>query len=179
MKEILTLFLSKQQYYTDLAFNKTLSSTMLLQMINEEQSSIGLKEFTYPYIQACLSTLSQEQKGKTVFLQKRHNSSDKRALVYTITDQGVLTLLIWYLQYKNSGNVLLPLYSKLDEFLDAITFSEIEYQYISHTNSCSICNNQQISELFTCSICGQESCKDCLDDHYLNNKCQVQLQIAS
>ena len=179
LKEILTLFLSKQQYYTDLAFNKTLSSTMLLQMINEEQSSIGLKEFTYPYIQACLSTLSQEQKGKTIFLQKRHNSSDKRALVYTITDQGVLTLLIWYLQYKNSGNVLLPLYSKLDEFLDAITFSEIEYQYISHTNSCSICNNQQISELFTCSICGQESCKDCLDDHYLNNKCQVQLQIAS
>ena len=148
-------------------------------MINEEQTSIGLKEFTYPYIQACLSTLSQEQKGKTVFLQKRHNSSDKRALVYTITDQGVLTLLIWHLQCKYSGNESLPLYSRLVEFFDTVTFSEIEYQYKSHVNSCSVCNNQQVSELFTCAICGQESCKDCLDDHYLNNKCQVQLQIAS
>ncbi len=178
LKEILALFLNKEKYYTDFAFNKTLSSTILLQLINDNQSKYGQKDFKYPYIQACLSTLSQEQKGKTILLQKRHNSSDKRALVYTITDQGVLTLFIWYLNQKNSQDKMLPLYNKLRSFFEHISFSEIEYHYISNSKICVVCEHDGLSELFTCSICGQESCKDCLDNHFLNNKCQTELQIA-
>lgn len=178
LKELLSLFLNKQIYYSDLAFNKTLSSTMLLQFINEEQSVNGQKEFKYPYIQACLSILSQEQNGKPILLQRRHNSSDKRALVYTITDHGVLTLLIWYLKQKPNQNKNSSLFSKLHDYFEDIAFTEVDYRYISNLKSCMVCECNQVTELFTCTICGQESCKDCLDDHYLNNKCQIQLQLA-
>lgn len=179
LKEILSLFLTNQTYYTDFAFNKTLSSTIILQLINDDQVVKGQKEFKYPYIQACLSNLSQSQNGKPILLQRRHNSSDKRALVYTITDHGVLTLLIWYLQQKRFDNTSAPLYTKLDEIFKDISFSEIEYKYISNSKTCTVCENNNIAELFTCSICGQESCKECLNDHFLNNKCHEQLQIIS
>ena len=178
LKEILSLFLTNQKYYADFAFNKTLSSTILLQLINDEQTSNGQKEFKYPYIQACLSLLTQEQKGKSVFLQRRHNSSDRRALVYTITDQGVLTLFIWYLQQKVLTKENTPLFTKLDTLFGQIEFGEIESSSRSHSKVCTICESKNLSELFTCSLCGQESCKECLDSHFLNNKCQPQLQIA-
>ena len=178
LKEILALFLTHQTNYSDFAFNKTLSSTLLLQLINDEQVRNGCKDYKYPYIQACLSQLSQEIKGKINYIQRRHNSSDKRALVYTITDQGVLTLLIWYLQQISSEDKIIPLHTKLNEFFSEFTFSEISNHYISNSNVCSICENKHVPELYTCSICGQESCKDCLDNHYLNNKCQPQLQLV-
>lgn len=178
LKEILSLFLINQEKYSDLSFNKTLSSSILLQLINDDQIANGQKEFKYPYIQACLSQLSQEQKGKVIYLQKRHNSSDKRSLVYTITDYGVLTLFIWFLNQfmKNEENSFL--YKKLGEIFKEISFSEILYEYHSISNNCSVCGQDQLAELFTCSLCGQESCKNCLDDHYLNNDCHQQLQIA-
>jgi hypothetical protein len=175
LKEMLSFFLSKQDYYSDFAFNGTLSSNILLQIINDEQVKSGLKEYKYPYIQACLSVLSQEQKGKFVYLQKRHNSSDKRALVYTITDQGVLTLLIWYLAKNKSEKN--NLFQKLHLLFNEITFSEILYQYTSNANFCSICGNQELEDLFTCTLCGQESCKNCLDNHFLENS-HTQLQIS-
>lgn len=178
LKEILALFLNNEKYYTDFAFNKTLSSTILLQMINDEQGANGQKNFKYPYIQACLNTLSQEQKGKSILLQKRHNSSDKRILVYTITDQGVLTLFIWYLNQKNSQKGALPLFTKLQSYFEQMSFSEIEYHYVSNSKTCTFCGYHNLSELFTCSMCGQESCKECLDSHFLNNKCQTEFQIA-
>lgn len=178
LKEILALFLNKEKYYTDYAYNKTLSSTILLQMINDEQSSNGQKDFKYPYIQACLSTLSQEQKGKSLFLQRRHNSSDKRALVYTVTDQGVLTLFIWYLNQKYVQDKKTLLFSKLELFFEHMTFSEIESHFISNSKHCAVCGSQNLPELFTCSICGQEQCKECLDNHFLENKCQTVLQLA-
>ena len=128
LKEILSLFLTKQTYYSDLAYNKTFSSNILLQFINDQQALNGCNEYKYPYIQACLSQLSQEQKSKTFYLQKRHNSSDKRALVYTITDHGVLTLLIWYLKQAILNKEEIPLYRKLHEYFNRISFSEIEYQ---------------------------------------------------
>ena len=178
LKEILSLFLANQKYYADFAFNKTLSSTILLQSINDEQSLNGQKEFKYPYIQACLSSLTQEQKGKSIYLQRRHNSSDRRALVYTITDQGVLTLFIWYLQQKNVDKEKFPLFDKLHSIFSQIEFSEIESTVMPHSKVCSICESKNLSELYTCSLCGQESCKECLDSHFLNNKCQTQLQLA-
>ena len=52
LKEILSLFLTNQTYYTDFAFNKTLSSTIILQLVNDEQAVKSQKEFKYPYIQA-------------------------------------------------------------------------------------------------------------------------------
>lgn len=178
LKELLSLFLTNQEYYSDLSFNKTLSSTILLQLINDEQLANGQKEFKYPYIQACLSQLSQEQKGKVIYLQRRQNSSDKRSLVYTITDYGVLTLLTWYLNQITKKETNSYLYKKLDNYFNQIAFSELIYQYRSNSNICTICGEKNISELFTCTLCGQESCKDCLDDHFLNNDCQQQLQIA-
>ena len=179
LKEILSLFLTNQTYYTDFAFNKTLSSTIILRLINDDQALKGQKEFKYPYIQACLSFLSQSQNGKPILLQRRHNSSDKRALVYTITDHGVLTLLVWYLQQKQLENTATPLYTKLHDIFKDISFSEVEYRYISNSKTCAVCESNNISELLTCSICGQESCKDCLNDHFLNNKCHEQLQKIS
>ena len=179
LKEILSLFLTNQTYYTDFAFNKTLSSTIILQLVNDEQAVKSQKEFKYPYIQACLSNLAQNQNGKPILLQRRHNSSDKTALVYTITDHGVLALLIWYLQQKQADNTKTPLYTKLHEIFKDISFSEIEYRYISSSKICTICESGNVSELFTCSICGQESCKECLNDQFLDNKCHVQLQIIS
>ena len=178
LKELLSLFLTKQEYYSDLSFNKTLSSTILLQLINDEQLSNGQKEFKYPYIQACLSQLSQEQKGKVMYLQRRHNSSDKRALVYTITDYGILTLLTWYLNQITKKETNSHFYKKIDSYFNQIAFSEIVYQYRSNSNTCTVCGKNQVSELFICSLCGHESCKGCLDDHFLNNNCQQQLPIA-
>lgn len=178
LKEILSLFLTTQQNYADFSFNKTLSSTLILQLLNDEQVRNGNKEFKYPYIQACLSQLSQETHGKVNCLQRRHNSSDKRSLLYTITDHGVLTLLIWYLKQSEKELKDIILYNKLKTFFTDYSFSDIVDSHSSQIHSCVICEKQNVSELYTCSLCGQESCKDCLDNHFLNNKCQPQLQLA-
>lgn len=171
LKEILSLFVYKTEFYSFLPQNLDRPSNLILNEINEILGTNRNVKRSYPYILACLSNLSKADTGKPPLLIKRQNTEKRRELVFSLTDYGLLALFLWYISHNHLGfNKYLS--NKLAEIFEEIDFNEIKFEYHSNKIVCNVCSEFITSPLLTCTLCGFQSCKNCLNTHYLTNKCQ-------